>query len=415
MFVAGDPGDGAVGKRADDGSKPQRHVPEAVELGQARARREDRDHGSACGLGRAHGEAREIGGDPELPALGREGGDGDHRDPDAERARERELVADAVLHVAEGESADGGRDVHEEDHEERVLGLEPHDGGGIDGRERDDDGDAALIEEPADGKPGKVAEVAERAERAAQLRKALRGGAPDGLAVRSVKTRHAPLLEEEEDRKRGGREDESRHGHRARHGLVHPVAELLAAEHHAQTEAERKDAAAVAEAPAPARNLAHGVLTGELGQEGRVEGLAHVVGDVAHDDHEGGPDDRARSREHEAERAAHGHEGRDGEPALLRGGRVGHRADDGHQQHAHRIAHRDDDGPEERRRGGVARHHAHEVGVEDGREHHGRVARIGKVECGPGPDLAHRDAVLESGPGEKRHVVLLLIARFVRA
>ena len=115
--------------------------------------------------------------------------------------------------------------------------------------------------------------------------------------------------------------------------------------------------------------------TGELGQEGGVEGLAHVVGDVAHDDHEGGPDDRARSREHEAERAAHGHEGRDGEPALLRGGRVGHRADDGHQQHAHRIAHRDDDGPEERRRGGVARHHAHEVGVEDGREHHGRVAR----------------------------------------
>ena len=72
MVVAGDPGDGAVGKRADDGSKPQRHVPEAVELGQARARREDRDHGSACGLGRAHGEAREIGGDPELPALGRE-------------------------------------------------------------------------------------------------------------------------------------------------------------------------------------------------------------------------------------------------------------------------------------------------------------------------------------------------------
>ena len=110
----------------------------------------------------------------------------------AERARERELVADAVLHVAEGESADGGRDVHEEDHEERVLGLEPHDGGGVDGRERDDDGDAALIEEPADGKPGKVAEVAERAERAAQLRKALRGGAPDGLAVRA--SRRGTLL-----------------------------------------------------------------------------------------------------------------------------------------------------------------------------------------------------------------------------
>ena len=35
VFVAGDPGDGAVGERTDDGSKPQRHVPETIELGQA--------------------------------------------------------------------------------------------------------------------------------------------------------------------------------------------------------------------------------------------------------------------------------------------------------------------------------------------------------------------------------------------
>ena len=35
MFVAGDPGDGAVGERTDDGSKPQRHVPDSArrELG----------------------------------------------------------------------------------------------------------------------------------------------------------------------------------------------------------------------------------------------------------------------------------------------------------------------------------------------------------------------------------------------
>ena len=115
------------------------------------------------------------------------------------------------------------------------------------------------------------------------------------LGKRFCEARRGSLLEPEKERSRGERENEGRDEHRPCDALIEREPEGFPLRHNQERRAERHESAAIAESPAPARHLAERRLGRDLGQKGRIECFAHVVGKIRENDHEGGPNDRPLS------------------------------------------------------------------------------------------------------------------------
>src|SRR6185503_18511131 len=212
-------------------------------------RREVADDGAAGGLGRAHAEAGEVGGDPEHFHADGEVGEDDHDDPADQHQGHGFDVADGVLQVAEAEGAQRGGNVHDEHQHDGLLAGEFHGFLRVDGGQRDHGLDAGLVEQDADEETAQVGVVARLAQ-----------GLHDALPrMLELAVRAGALLEEEEGRRGGEGEDHGGDDHHDGNELVAGLALFLSPGDVNERNAERNQAAQVAEGPAPARDAPHGL------------------------------------------------------------------------------------------------------------------------------------------------------------
>ncbi len=136
---------GAIGHRPDDRRQARREGPQAEELGELRHRHQPTISAPQDWLQPMHRPARIAATQNSAATGGRQGRQRHHHDPAHQRERERRAVADAVLHMAPGERADGRGDVDQED-QHHGLGLaETHRLLGIDRGQRDHHRDAGLV------------------------------------------------------------------------------------------------------------------------------------------------------------------------------------------------------------------------------------------------------------------------------
>ena len=311
----------------------------------------------------------------------RGGGDDDHRNPSNQRKRDRAHVADRVLQIAEGEGAERRRDVDDQDQHDRALGGELHHLLGVDRGERHHRRDAGLVEQHAKQEPAQVAVFARVLE-----------SVPDSLPrVFGGGLRDCPLAQEQERRRRRHREKARRDQHRHRDEQRRRLPAALRGGDVGEADAERSEPAQVAEAPAPARDAAHGLRVGELRQERRDEVLAAAEEVVGQDDQAEREPDRARRGKPEQRREHHAADRREQQQLLLGGVRVGPGADQRAGDEDGRVGDRQGSRPRERGPGSVLGNNRDKISAEDGGNDDGGVAGVGEVVHAPRPDFMQFD------------------------
>ena len=191
--------------------------------------------------------------------------DHDHHDPADQRERDGAHVADGVLQVAEAERADRRGDVHHQDQHDGLLRRELHRLLGVDRGERDDRGDARLVEQDAEQEAAQVA-VLLRVRAGSAARRA------NGFSM--LRLRHRAFPQEEEGGRRGEGEERRGDQHRDRHRLAGRLA--LRGQDVGEADAERHQAAEVAEAQPQPETRPIALRVGELRQERGDQVLARA-------------------------------------------------------------------------------------------------------------------------------------------
>ena len=303
----------------------------------------------------------------------------------------------AVLQMAEGEGAEDGGDVDHGDEGDDLGQREAHRLLRVDPGERHDRLDPGLIENDADQESAHVHVVPGVAQALAKP-----GEGPGECPSRDRTASWRGALPQQQEGRKGGRGeqeggDHERHGH----GRLVGDAVGLGPGEPAQRERETHEPTDVAERPTPARHPAEPVRTREFRQERGDESLA-AAEEVVGDDHE---DEREHdvARPRERERGGGGDapdRGREQEP-FLRGVGVGPGAERWGGRHDEGVGDREGAGPGQGRPLRIAGDARDEPGVEYGRDDDGRVAGVGEIVHGPGPDLpaAHAGG---KGRGEAR-------------
>ncbi|MNJ29575.1 hypothetical protein D3C77_241470 [compost metagenome] len=180
------------------------------------------------------------------------------------------------MQPTEQHGADGRRDVHHQDQQQRVLGTEAHDLIGIDGSKGDHCRDTGLV---ADGAGKKAQQVTIAPGFAQGLREARQHRLRNRrVAVRRL--RLAALAQVQEGRQAGDEEQDRGDQHAHRHELCRSLALRLGPADEGQAGAQADQPADIAESPAPAGHLAQGIRTGEFGQEGGDQVLAAAEAEV---------------------------------------------------------------------------------------------------------------------------------------
>ena len=212
-----------------------------------------------------------------------------------------------------------------------------------------------------------------------------------------------PLAQRRESGNHRQREQRSSNQHRHRHVVGGRQSPSLRPKHIGKTERQRRQSTEVAEAPAPAGHLAESLRPRQFGQESAVQRHAGGEADVRHDDRRHrqpqvpGAGERQRRG---ADDAADRHQPHQ---QLLARAQIRVGAKRRHHQHAERIGDRQRQRPGQSRPRRVPGNDVDEIGVEDGRQHHGRVARVGEVVHRPGEHLSPRHAGIEALRIEQRH------------
>ena len=398
MVALEHPGHRAIGKRAEDRSRLHGQAPQAEEFREPAGRRQVADDRASRGLRRAHAQAGQVRRDPEHPhALG-DVGERDHHDPADQHEQHRADVADRVLQVAESECADRRGDVDDEDQHDRLLGRELHRFLGVDRGERDHGHDAGLVEEDADEEPAQVVILARVPQRVQDARPRIVG----------LRLRDRALAQEQERRRRGEREHHGGDQHRDRDEIRSAPSLVLRPGDIRERDAERDQPAEIAERPTPAGHAAHRLRLRKLGQERGDQVLADREEEVRqHDEHDREGDGAGRSEvQRRGEKDAAG--GGDEEQFLLRGMRVGPRADERRAEEHREIRDRERRRPRERGPRSLLRDGRDEVRIEDRGDHHGRVPGVGEVVHAPCPDFAQRNVRRERSRSPFAHASFYL-------
>ena len=170
----------------------------------------------------------------------------------------------------------------------------------------------------------------------------------------------------------------------------------LGLRHNDQRQPQRQHAAAIAEAPAPARHAPQRGGPGQFRQERRDHGFAHAIAVVRNDDGDQRQPDIARPGLGQRQRGADAADGAGEQQPPLGRARVGAGAQRRHGQHDEQVGQRQRRRPGQRGPGRTRPHHTDEIGAEHRREDDGGVAGIGEVIHGPGPDLARHAGIQEA-------------------
>jgi hypothetical protein len=312
----------------------------------------------------------------------------DAEDPPGDGRQHGAARAQAALQEAEGQGAEGGAHLEDQEDDDQLAGGQVQLLGGVDADELDDDLQAGHVDHEGDQEAKEDLVAPRQRPGGADLCKpglhelaeagALEAG--DGAAA---------LAHEDEGGDGGDDEEDADHQHRAlvlaQEGLV-GLGRIGADGEH--DEAEAQQAAEVAQTPAQARDRPHVVFGGEIRQEAAAEALAQHEGRVADRQQPDGQRHIPRPDEVEPQGRGRAHQRRIGQVALLAAAVVADRPRQRRQQQRQHRGGHDRDRPV-----GVPRLRAlrDDVPGEEGRvhhrDHHGRIAGVGEVIHRPAEDL----------------------------
>ena len=169
-----------------------------------------------------------------------------------------------ILNVAKAECSHRGRNVDDQHKHERLDKAKAHHGACVHRGKRNDRGNAALVQKPADHKAREVLVGAQKRRSALQFINRL---AP-GLTPRSVRVhRGASLLEKDDRRHRKDGKDHRRDDAACAHKGLLPRSAAAARKHHRKAHRKRRKASDVAQGPPPARDLAQRLAPGDFRQK----------------------------------------------------------------------------------------------------------------------------------------------------
>ncbi len=188
-------------------------------------------------------------------------------------------MAEPVLHVAESKCSDRRRDVDDQNELKGLFERKLHHFLRIDGSQRDDDGDPGLVERAAQQEAREVSKVAN----VFQGRSQTRDRAADYIHA-ALRLRHCALAKNEQCRQRSEGEDSRGDQHRPGNELFGHTALPARPRDIRQAHRERREAAQVAEAPAPARHFPECSGARYLRQKGADQRDADLEEKVRNDD-----------------------------------------------------------------------------------------------------------------------------------